>query len=670
MSPPNRGEAEHDGTHDMGLVVVNYGSSPLLRQYLAAASELGAHVRVVVVDNRSTVEERGEVTALAAEQGWDLVTLPDNRGFGAATNAGFARARELGCATFCCLNPDASVPPDVLEELRLASLADPLAVIAPRIVNSAGVTVFEGSTLGLDDGRTAAPHSPTRSRGPVEEWLTGACLVVSAEMIDRLDGGYDEGYFLYWEDVDLSHRALAAGGSLVVRSDLVAVHDEGGTQGTREGGAKSDLYYRYNCRNRLLFAARNLPRRQLLKWIVRTPRVSWEILLRGGRRQLLHSPKPLVAAVRGSLEGLGIALVALVRQTASRSVRVQHAPARGDLIQGATERAALPSARRSPDAGPVRVTVAVPTFGRPNELRDLLPQLLDQVAEVTAGGQYTAEILVVDNDPARSAAAVAAAVSEVRYVVEATPGIAAVRNRALDEAAASRLLAFIDDDEWPCIDWLAALLRTWAGSGAAAVSGRILPDYTGPVDPWILAGDFFVRRRMPTGTEIDVAAAGNLLLDLAQVRAAGTRFDAALGLAAGEDTLFSRSLVHAGARMVWCDESAAVDLVPVGRLTRRWVLTRAWSHGNAAVLTELRLTAAAAARLRIRIQSVLRGLLRLGGGGARWVLGLATGSEGHQAGGARSIFRGIGMIGAGLGVVYEEYARDGRRWRIGGIRTR
>jgi GT2 family glycosyltransferase len=320
-----RAAADRGGPGGLGLVVVNYGSSALLRRNLAAAAALGPHVRVVVVDNHSTDAERAAVTALAAERGWDLVALPDNRGFGAASNAGFARARELGCATFCCLNPDASATPEVLEELRRASLADPLAVLAPRIVDSSGTTVFAGSTLGLRDGRTGARHSPTRSRGPVEDWLTGACLVVSAEMADRL-GGYDEGYFLYWEDVDLSHRALAAGGSLVVRSDLVAVHDEGGTQGEREGDAKSDLYYRYNCRNRLVFAARNLSRRQLLGWLLRTPRVSWEILLRGGRRQLVHSPRPLLAAVRGSLEGTGIALVALLRGPSSQPVRGRRTP--------------------------------------------------------------------------------------------------------------------------------------------------------------------------------------------------------------------------------------------------------------------------------------------------------------------------------------------------------
>jgi succinoglycan biosynthesis protein ExoM len=319
-------------------------------------------------------------------------------------------------------------------------------------------------------------------------------------------------------------------------------------------------------------------------------------------------------------------------------------------------------------ADTVRVTVAVPTFRRPDDLRTLLPSLLDQAREVRAGtaGRYAVDVLVVDNDPDGGAATTVAEVpaAELRYVHEPTPGIAAVRNRALTEAADATLLAFIDDDERPEPGWLTALLDTWSVTGAAAVSGVVLAEYAGELDPWIRAGDFFVRRRMPTGTPIDVAACGNLLLDLVQVRAFGLRFEPALGLGGGEDTLFSRALVRAGGRMVWCDESAAVDRVPAERMTRAWVLTRAWSHGNAAVLTELRLTSGAAARLRVRVAGLTRGLLRVGGGALRWCWGLLRRSDRHQARGLRALLRGAGMVGGACGLVFEEYARSGRRWRL------
>jgi hypothetical protein len=116
--------------------------------------------------------------------------------------------------------------------------------------------------------------------------------------------------------------------------------------------------------------------------------------------------------------------------------------------------------------------------------------------------------------------------------------------------------------------------------------------------------------------------------------------------------------------MVWCDESAAVDRVPAERMTRAWVLTRAWSHGNAAVLTELRLTPGAAGRLRVRAAGVAGGLLRVAGGGLRWGWGALRRSDRHRARGLRALLRGAGMAGGACGVVFEEYARSGRRWRL------
>jgi hypothetical protein len=322
--------------------------------------------------------------------------------------------------------------------------------------------------------------------------------------------------------------------------------------------------------------------------------------------------------------------------------------------------------------GCVRVTVAVPTYHRTRELKALLPLLVDHARTVTAHGgeRWGVDLLVVDNDPAASAERVVTRAAEraggigLRYVVEATPGIAAVRNRALDEATESRLLVFLDDDERPEPRWLEALLGTWTATGAAAVSGRVLAEYQGKLDPWIAAGRFFVRRNLPTGSPIDVAATNNLLLDLPQVRAAGTRFETALGLGGGEDTLFSRRLSRAGARMVWCAESAVVDQVPAARMTRRWVLVRAWTSGNSAVRADLYLSPLGLPRLRVQGRGLVAGCLRTAVGCLRFALGVVRRSPRHQARGLRTAMRGLGMLGAVVGVVHEEYARDGRHWRL------
>lgn len=312
-----------------------------------------------------------------------------------------------------------------------------------------------------------------------------------------------------------------------------------------------------------------------------------------------------------------------------------------------------------------RLTIAVPTFRRPAELRTLLPLLATQARELDDAGRTSGEIVVVDNDPAGSAretveavaASIAGAEVPIRYAHEPHPGIASARNRALDEAAGSALLAFIDDDELPHPGWLRELVTVQRDTGAALVAGRVVAEFEVPPSPWIEAGRFFVRRSLPTGTALDVAAAGNLLLDAEQVRESGVRFAIDLGLSGGEDTLFSRQLARAGYRMVWCDESVITDLVPRARITRRWVLRRAWSHGNSAAVVAIRLAGGGAAGQAARAEAVVGGAARIASGVLRTAWGLLTRSAVHQARGSRAAYRGAGMIWAAFGGVVQEYAR-------------
>ena len=174
-----------------------------------------------------------------------------------------------------------------------------------------------------------------------QTWLTGACLAASTAFWTEL-GGFADGYFLYWEDVDLSTRCVRAGGTLLLASEVTAVHEVGGTQTSADGRgrAKSRVYYRYNTRNRLLYAARLLPTRQVCSWLVRTPVESTAILLRGGRRQLLSSPGVLWSAVSGSVAGIALALAELTRRatggsnaaTPARDAADRNSPTTADVL--------------------------------------------------------------------------------------------------------------------------------------------------------------------------------------------------------------------------------------------------------------------------------------------------------------------------------------------------
>lgn len=296
---------------DAAVVVVNYGSSALLAEHLTKLTRHAPGLVTVVVDNPTTAEEREQLHTLAAAEGWYLVEPSENIGFGAGVNAGIDLAAESGATRFIILNPDAELLPDAAAALFAACAAAPSTLVAPRILRPDGSLWFAGSDLYLDDGRIRSRRRrlPEVALDRIEPWLTGACLAIELSLWREI-GGFSDEYFLYWEDVDLSHKVVAAGGELLVLDEVTAIHAEGGTQAagqTEAGQAKSATYYYYNIRNRLVFAALRLSAQDETAWRRSTLAVSREILLQGGRRQFLTNPGTLWTAVRAIRDGRRLA---------------------------------------------------------------------------------------------------------------------------------------------------------------------------------------------------------------------------------------------------------------------------------------------------------------------------------------------------------------------------
>jgi GT2 family glycosyltransferase len=298
-------------TPRLGIVVVNYGSSGLLRENLAAI-DTGAldDPVVVVVDSRSTPAERSTVVALARRHGW-RTELPDtNVGFGRGMNRGVQRATDAGCDTFLLLNPDVTIDATAIATLVRAAVADPLTVLSPRLRLPDGSTWFAGARLDRRTGLTRY-----RPEGPDgwDHWLTGACLLITRTCWE-LVGGFDDRYFLYWEDVDLSRRVLGRGGGLRVVDDVVAVHR---VRGTQRVDGMSTIYVRFMCRNRLLFAAIHAPPGDRVRWLALAPRYARRILLGDGRGAALRRPSLVAAAAWGTADGA----VTVVRSLVTDAVR-------------------------------------------------------------------------------------------------------------------------------------------------------------------------------------------------------------------------------------------------------------------------------------------------------------------------------------------------------------
>ena len=301
-------------------------------------------------------------------------------------------------------------------------------------------------------------------------------------------------------------------------------------------------------------------------------------------------------------------------------------------------------------------TLVVLTYLRTDDLAELLPLLEQQIAAV---GHDACSILVIDNDPAGSAADVVRQLDSplVRYVHEPAAGIARARNRALDETADNNVLIFIDDDERPLDGWLAAMLDAYARHRPAAVTGPLYPEYENDPDPWLVAGGFFVRREFPDGHRVPAAGSGNLLLDLTQVRRLGLRFDERFGLTGGSDTLFTRQLIARGGVVVFAPRAGVVDKVPASRMTRRWTLRRQYRVGTTWSRTAVELAQPGPDRLLTRLRLTAGGGARVGVGALRSTFGRVTGSLTHQARGSRTLRRGLGMAAGAWGGTTTEYQR-------------
>jgi glycosyltransferase involved in cell wall biosynthesis len=227
------------------------------------------------------------------------------------------------------------------------------------------------------------------------------------------------------------------------------------------------------------------------------------------------------------------------------------------------------------------ITVCVCTFKRPEFLENLLRRLESQRTD----DLFEYDVVVADNDVARSAEPVVRSWAgssnlTITYCVEPVANIALARNAALANARGD-YLAFIDDDEFPTVEWLYSLFRTRGVHQAGGVLGPVLPHFQLEPPVWLTKGRFFDRPRYPTGRPIAWAEArsGNVLFGREILKQLDPPFRPQFATA-GEDLDFFRRAIEKGFTFVWCDEAEVFEFVPASRCTRRYLLRRAVLRGS------------------------------------------------------------------------------------------
>ncbi len=228
------------------IVVVAADSGPPLQTCVDSALASKAAVEVVLVDNASA---DGEVDAAASRHAADarlrVVRNGANLGFGPACNRGAQLAKG---DVLLFLNPDCELPAGAVGALRSCLDADARLGLLGATVCDADGRPARGSrrrdpslrralaTLtGLSRWESRWPAlagvemPPAAEPGaPVEyvEAVSGACMMIRRQLFDRL-AGFDEGYFLHVEDLDLCRRVRDAGFRVGVASAVRVRHASG-----------------------------------------------------------------------------------------------------------------------------------------------------------------------------------------------------------------------------------------------------------------------------------------------------------------------------------------------------------------------------------------------------------------------------------------------------------
>lgn len=222
-------------------IIVNYHAYDELDRCLTTLERCEPSVDVIVVDHDSDasaaqrLRERHPAARVIASAG--------NPGFGAGINRG---VRETRAAHLLFINPDALVEGPIVEAL-IAEMGrhEDVAIVGPLVRDADGsiqasARRFPGVSTVLGGRSTwltrVLPGNRWTSRnlltGPevhdpmAVDWVSGACMLVRRDAFDAV-GGFDEGYFLYWEDADLCHRLRDAGWRTVYHPGVAVQHVAG-----------------------------------------------------------------------------------------------------------------------------------------------------------------------------------------------------------------------------------------------------------------------------------------------------------------------------------------------------------------------------------------------------------------------------------------------------------
>jgi len=211
---------------DITLSIVSHGQNALVNQLLMDIQRHCAdRVELVLTEN---ISDATPLATGALSSPVQRIANTQVKGFGANHNAAFAHSKT---PYFCVVNPDIKLPADPFPAL-LQSLSDERVAVAGPLVRSPAGNIEDSArrfpTFAIllkkvfSDKRQ--PDYPV-DRGPQGvDWVGGMFMLFDGAAF-RSVGGFDEAYFLYYEDIDLCRRLHGAGKQVIYNPAAEVVHD-------------------------------------------------------------------------------------------------------------------------------------------------------------------------------------------------------------------------------------------------------------------------------------------------------------------------------------------------------------------------------------------------------------------------------------------------------------
>ena len=243
------------------IIVVNYNSTNCLIKCLESVllHLNGYQTNIFVEDN----ETNGSIGAVEAR--FDKVRIQkniENIGFGAAINSALKKGES---PYVVILNPDTSLPDhSLVSAIEFLEINKGIGIVGPRIYEQDGS--IQGSARRFPTLLTSvfgrkSPFTKIFPNNPITkkeflcfncvnnkeidvDWVSGACMIVRREAIQQIDG-FDERFFLYWEDTDLCKRLKNAGWRVVYFPSACVVHLVG--QSSSQKPFFSTLHFHRSC---------------------------------------------------------------------------------------------------------------------------------------------------------------------------------------------------------------------------------------------------------------------------------------------------------------------------------------------------------------------------------------------------------------------------------------